>query len=254
MCNHAYHCIATDENKAIQLCELSGARKSPTLDFHSDSPLRSELKTGSPQSHKHLISRITNSEFKIKRLLKSWEEIIRSVKRAKTEYIHQVTCLKRTHRHCELPMALHDHHDIMGISSLKMNRNKESRKFNKANLRKNVYGSSESPKNKSRNKQKPFSGEEDTPSICVAFKAIEFLVHELLPISKNCAKLVITSLDRIGQCRCTMPGYVLLPVLSRLPTFSPEVQDATLAAMGRLLMQWSVCGKAKDRKSQDDER
>lgn len=42
-------------------------------------------------------------------------KIIRVVKRAKSEQIHQSSCARRRHRRCEYSQLLHHHHDISGL-------------------------------------------------------------------------------------------------------------------------------------------
>lgn len=42
-------------------------------------------------------------------------KIISVVKRAKSEQIHQSSCARRRHRHCEYSQLLHHHHDVSGL-------------------------------------------------------------------------------------------------------------------------------------------
>ncbi|XP_077974826.1 lysosomal-trafficking regulator-like [Styela clava] len=230
--------------------------KSPKNYELQPSPLGSanELVTGSVR-HRHPSSTQSKLELKLRSLLKTFEEMFRVTKRSKTEYIHKVTCQKRSHRHCDLSLTLHQHHDIMGLGVSKYANSTKSIEKVQNKSRWSVHGpswGSESPK-KSKKKHKTRSQKDEPPPLCTVARAISFLLDRLYPNHKSCTKIILTSVDRIGTCHCAKPSTILVPLLSSIPNFPPNVHDVILATVGRIILQRmnTVSGKEKSARKEE---
>ncbi|XP_065486599.1 lysosomal-trafficking regulator isoform X4 [Caloenas nicobarica] len=146
--------------------------------------MRSEGVTGKASEH-------------LKGLINSIMKIISTVKKVKSEQLHQSMCTRKRHRRCEYSHFMHHHRDLSGLS-VSAFKNQAS---------KNPFETSD--------------GEVHYPDrcCCIAVCAHQCLhLLQRVSLSSTCVQL-LSGVHNVGICCCMDPKSVIIPLLhaSKLP-------------------------------------
>uniref|UniRef100_A0A8C2YH25 Lysosomal trafficking regulator n=1 Tax=Coturnix japonica TaxID=93934 RepID=A0A8C2YH25_COTJA len=133
----------------------------------------------------------------LKSLINSIMKIISTVKKVKSEQLHQSVCTRKRHRRCEYSYFMHHHRDLSGLSV--------SAFKNQA----------------SRNPFESIDGEVNYPDrcCCIAVCAHQCLhLLQQVSLSSTCVQ-ILSGIHNVGICCCMDPKSVIVPLLraSKLP-------------------------------------
>uniref|UniRef100_A0A803Y399 Lysosomal trafficking regulator n=1 Tax=Meleagris gallopavo TaxID=9103 RepID=A0A803Y399_MELGA len=133
----------------------------------------------------------------LKSLINSIMKIISTVKKVKSEQLHQSVCTRKRHRRCEYSYFMHHHRDLSGLSV--------SAFKNQA----------------SRNPFETTDGEVNYPDrcCCIAVCAHQCLhLLQQVSLSSTCFQ-ILSGIHNVGICCCMDPKSVIVPLLraSKLP-------------------------------------
>lgn len=133
----------------------------------------------------------------LKSLINSIMKIISTVKKVKSEQLHQSVCTRKRHRRCEYSYFMHHHRDLSGLSV--------SAFKNQA----------------SRNPFETTDGEVNYPDrcCCIAVCAHQCLhLLQQVSLSSTCVQ-ILSGIHNVGICCCMDPKSVIVPLLraSKLP-------------------------------------
>ncbi|XP_065586174.1 lysosomal-trafficking regulator [Cyrtonyx montezumae] len=133
----------------------------------------------------------------LKALINSIMKIISTVKKVKSEQLHQSVCTRKRHRRCEYSYFMHHHRDLSGLSV--------SAFKNRA----------------SRNPFETADGEVNYPDrcCCIAVCAHQCLyLLQQVSLSSTCVQ-ILSGIHNVGICCCMDPKSVIVPLLraSKLP-------------------------------------
>ncbi|XP_072187689.1 lysosomal-trafficking regulator [Excalfactoria chinensis] len=133
----------------------------------------------------------------LKSLINNIMKIISTVKKVKSEQLHQSVCTRKRHRRCEYSYFMHHHRDLSGLSV--------SAFKNQA----------------SRNPFESIDGEVNYPDrcCCIAVCAHQCLhLLQQLSLSSTCVQ-ILSGIHNVGICCCMDPKSVIVPLLraSKLP-------------------------------------
>ncbi|NXJ06698.1 LYST regulator, partial [Odontophorus gujanensis] len=133
----------------------------------------------------------------LKALINSIMKIISTVKKVKSEQLHQSVCTRKRHRRCEYSYFMHHHRDLSGLSV--------SAFKNQA----------------SRNPFETADGEVNYPDrcCCIAVCAHQCLhLLQQVSLSSTCVQ-ILSGIHNVGICCCMDPKSVIVPLLraSKLP-------------------------------------
>ncbi|XP_078001240.1 lysosomal-trafficking regulator-like [Glandiceps talaboti] len=135
----------------------------------------------------------------ISALISNLTKVMSAVKKAKVEYIHIMTCLKRKHRKCEFSRFMHHHHNVCGLSCLAYEETSHSMY--------DSLGSFDAP---------GFVTAACAEKCCIA-AAAEVLLRVFENSSCKFTQLTILSnLEMTGICCCMKPDSIISPLLSKL--------------------------------------
>ncbi|XP_010188629.1 PREDICTED: lysosomal-trafficking regulator-like, partial [Mesitornis unicolor] len=135
---------------------------------------------------------------RLKGLVSSIMKIISTVKKVKSEQLHQSMCTRKRHRRCEYSHFMHHHRDLSGLSV------------------------SAFKSQASRNPFETSDGEVHYPDrcCCVAVCAHQCLrLLQQVSLSSTCVQ-ILSGVHNVGICCCMDPRSVIVPLLhaSKLPT------------------------------------
>ncbi|XP_031447992.1 lysosomal-trafficking regulator [Phasianus colchicus] len=133
----------------------------------------------------------------LKSLINSVMKIISTVKKVKSEQLHQSVCARKRHRRCEYSYFMHHHRDLSGLS---------------VSAFKNQG---------SRNPFETTDGEVNYPDrcCCIAVCAHQCLhLLQQVSLSSTCVQ-ILSGIHNVGICCCMDPKSVIVPLLraSKLP-------------------------------------
>ncbi|KAM9383537.1 lysosomal-trafficking regulator [Phaethornis superciliosus] len=134
----------------------------------------------------------------LKGLINSILKIISTVKKVKSEQLHQSVCTRKRHRRCEYSHFMHHHRDLSGLSVSAF----------KNQVSKNPFETSD--------------GEVHYPDrcCCIAVCAHQCLhLLQQVSLSSTCVQ-ILSGVHNVGICCCMDPKSVIIPLLhaSKLPT------------------------------------
>ncbi|XP_078592182.1 lysosomal-trafficking regulator-like isoform X1 [Branchiostoma floridae x Branchiostoma japonicum] len=162
-------------------------------------------------------------------LITAMFKVVISMKKAKVDYVHIMTCLRRKHKRCEYGRYIHHHHDICGLSSSSYEQ-----------LAHTLNDSQFSPDSQYMSgSQMNFSprGRGSATRCCIAV-ASETLLQLLSSTSSRFIHMrVLAGIDNVGVCCCMLPFQVLRPVLGSLPTYQPNMRGYALSVLSRILLE-----------------
>ncbi|NXS94620.1 LYST regulator, partial [Jacana jacana] len=133
----------------------------------------------------------------LKALINSITKIISTVKKVKSEQLHQSMCTRKRHRRCEYSHFMHHHRDLSGLSVSAFKNQASKNPFETAD------------------------GEVHYPDrcCCVAVCAHQCLhLLQRVSLSSTCVQ-ILSGVHNVGICCCMDPKSVIVPLLhaSRLP-------------------------------------
>ena len=166
----------------------------------------------------------------IVQLLSSVGKVMKSLKKAKVDYIHTMNCLKRKHRGCEYSQYLHHHHDILGISASAL-----SEQFITLS---DSYGSMEK-----------LTGE-DVAGLggCAIAMLGDFLIQLLTEGQTRLLQArTLNCLEEAGLCCCMPPARIQRHLLGQIERHTPGMRNYILCVLTRILMDHSGGSAAMQR-------
>nr|XP_009860308.2 lysosomal-trafficking regulator-like isoform X1 [Ciona intestinalis]XP_026692490.1 lysosomal-trafficking regulator-like isoform X1 [Ciona intestinalis] len=217
-------------SRTLKTCTLSPVH-SPTKTRPKQFGLSPKLPTAKQFFEKDNPVRILFND-----LLGSFEKLITSVQKSKVEYVHRVTCSRRTHRSCDLHKLVPSHHDILGEESkLRM---KVSRPNTNSDLQSKpqvIYPLK--PDYSTTKHARTTSGRHEEPT-CIIATCVQFLVNTLVNLSPNssCVRHTLRTLDKVGVCQCQAVTLIVTPLLTHLECWSDKMQNAMLGYVGKILL------------------
>ncbi|PKU48571.1 lysosomal-trafficking regulator isoform x1 [Limosa lapponica baueri] len=133
----------------------------------------------------------------LKALINSIMKIISTVKKVKSEQLHQLMCTRKRHRRCEYSHFMHHHRDLSGLSVSAF----------KSQASKNPFETAD--------------GEVHYPDrcCCIAVCAHQCLhLLQRVSLSSTCVQ-ILSGVHNVGICCCMDPKSVIVPLLhaSKLP-------------------------------------
>ncbi|NWX87962.1 LYST regulator, partial [Nothoprocta pentlandii] len=133
----------------------------------------------------------------LKALINSIMKIISTVKKVKSEQLHQSVCTRKRHRRCEYSHFMHHHRDLSGLSVSAFKNQASKSPFEAAD------------------------GEVHYPDrcCCIAVCAHQCLhLLQQVSLSTTCAQ-ILSGMHNVGICCCMDPRSVIIPLLhaSKLP-------------------------------------
>ncbi|KAM9241356.1 lysosomal-trafficking regulator [Leptosomus discolor] len=133
----------------------------------------------------------------LKALINSIMKIISTVKKVKSEQLHQSMCTRKRHRRCEYSHFMHHHRDLSGLSVSAF----------KSQASKNPFETAD--------------GEVNYPDrcCCIAVCAHQCLhLLQQISLSSTCVQ-ILSGVHNVGICCCMDPKSVIIPLLhaSKLP-------------------------------------
>ncbi|XP_041270135.1 lysosomal-trafficking regulator [Onychostruthus taczanowskii] len=133
----------------------------------------------------------------LKALINSITKIISTVKKVKSEQLHQSMCTRKRHRRCEYSHFMNHHRDLSGLSVSAFKNQASKNPFETAD------------------------GEVDYPErcCCIAVCAHQCLhLLQKVSLSSTCAE-ILSGVHNVGICCCMDPKSVIVPLLhaSKLP-------------------------------------
>ncbi|XP_042694020.1 lysosomal-trafficking regulator [Centrocercus urophasianus] len=151
----------------------------------------------------------------LKSLINSIMKIISTVKKVKSEQLHQSVCTRKRHRRCEYSYFMHHHRDLSGLSV--------SAFKNQA----------------SRNPFETTDGEVNYPDrcCCIAVCAHQCLhLLQQVSLSSTCIQ-ILSGIHNVGICCCMDPKSVIVPLLraSKLPILK-NLQQHILNILNKFIL------------------
>ncbi|CAH1262860.1 LYST [Branchiostoma lanceolatum] len=162
-------------------------------------------------------------------LITAMFKVIISMKKAKVDYVHIMTCLRRKHKRCEYGRYIHHHHDICGLSSSSYEQ-----------LAHTLNDSQFSPDSQYMSgSQMNFGsrGRGSATRCCIAVASETLLQLLSITSSRFIHMRVLAGIDNVGVCCCMLPFQVLRPVLGSLPSYQPNMRAYALSVLSRILLE-----------------
>uniref|UniRef100_A0A8C9W4Q6 Lysosomal trafficking regulator n=1 Tax=Scleropages formosus TaxID=113540 RepID=A0A8C9W4Q6_SCLFO len=166
---------------------------------------------------------------RVRRLISSMVRIVSTIKRTKSEQLHQSVCARRRHRRCEYSHFLHHHRDLSGLPVSAFKQEAHRNPFD----------------------EDPGDGEVRYPDRCCCLAACAHQCLRLLgrlPSSGAASLQVLVAVQAVGVCCCMDPRSVVTPLLHAFRT--PELrshQAHILAVLARLLLEQLGGGQPSQR-------
>ena len=150
-----------------------------------------------------------------------------ALKKAKTDYIHVMKCVKQKHRNCEYSQYLHHHHDILGISSASITEHHL--------MTSDSYGSLEVLT--SSDGTIPSGSQQE----CVVAVLGDFLLRIFKESSSKFLQVrTLCCVEEAGLCCCMVPNRIMRLLLHGLEDHSPGMRNYVLCVLNRCLIDY--CG------------
>ncbi|KAL4641356.1 lysosomal-trafficking regulator-like [Arapaima gigas] len=169
---------------------------------------------------------------RVRRLISSVMRLVSTIKRTKSEQLHQSVCARRRHRRCEYSHFLHHHRDLSGLPVSAFKQEAHRNPFD----------------------EDPKDGEVHYPDRCCCLAACSHQCLRLLSRlqSSGAAYLqLLGAVQTVGVCCCMDPRSVVTPLLHAFRT--PELrthQAHILAVLCRLLLEQLGGGQPSERARQ----
>ncbi|XP_070578950.1 lysosomal-trafficking regulator-like isoform X2 [Ptychodera flava] len=155
----------------------------------------------------------------ISALVSNLTKVISAVKKAKVEYIHMMTCLKRKHRKCEFNRFMHHHHNVCGLSCIAFEETSHSLCDSLGSLDTTGLVAT--------------SGEK-----CCIASAVEVLLNAFERSSCKFTLLsILSNLELTGICCCVPPQSLISPILNRLYERPASVRSYALNFINKMVLE-----------------
>lgn len=151
----------------------------------------------------------------LKALINSIMKIISTVKKVKSEQLHQSMCTRKRHRRCEYSHFMHHHRDLSGLSVSAFKNQASKNPFETAD------------------------GEVHYPDrcCCIAICAHQCLhLLQQVSLSSTCVQ-ILSGVHNVGICCCMDPKSVIVPLLhaSKLPILK-NFQQHILSILNKFIL------------------
>ncbi|NXA37739.1 LYST regulator, partial [Eudromia elegans] len=151
----------------------------------------------------------------LKALINSIMKIISTVKKVKSEQLHQSMCTRKRHRRCEYSHFMHHHRDLSGLSVSTFKNQASKNPFETAD------------------------GEVHYPDrcCCIAVCAHQCLhLLQQVSLSSTCVQ-ILSGIHNVGICCCMDPQSVIIPLLhaSKLPILK-NFQQHILSILNKFIL------------------
>uniref|UniRef100_A0ABM0M5Y3 Lysosomal-trafficking regulator-like n=1 Tax=Saccoglossus kowalevskii TaxID=10224 RepID=A0ABM0M5Y3_SACKO len=185
------------------------------------------LYTTAIEELENILSKTKNSDkeyYQIKdsisSLISNLTKVISAVKKAKVEYIHIMTCLKRKHRKCEFSRYVHHHHNVCGLSCSAYEETNHSLS--------DSLGSFDTPS---------FLTAASAAKCCVATSAEVLLKVFEKSSCKHTQAVILANLETTGVCCCMPPHTIVSSLLNGLDERPVTVRSGSLNLVNKIVLE-----------------
>ncbi|EMP27274.1 Lysosomal-trafficking regulator [Chelonia mydas] len=158
----------------------------------------------------------TKASEHLKALINSIMKIISTIKKVKSEQLHQSMCTRKRHRRCEYSHFMHHHRDLSGLPVSAFKNQVSRNPFEEV-----VHGEVHYPER----------------CCCIAVCAHQcFYLLQQVSLSSTCAQ-ILSGVHNVGICCCMDPKSVITPLLraSKLPVLK-NFQQHILSILSKFIL------------------
>ncbi|XP_073194262.1 lysosomal-trafficking regulator isoform X3 [Lepidochelys kempii] len=158
----------------------------------------------------------TEASEHLKALINSIMKIISTIKKVKSEQLHQSMCTRKRHRRCEYSHFMHHHRDLSGLPVSAFKNQVSRNPFEEV-----VHGEVHYPER----------------CCCIAVCAHQcFYLLQQVSLSSTCAQ-ILSGVHNVGICCCMDPKSVITPLLraSKLPVLK-NFQQHILSILSKFIL------------------